>query len=182
MNITCEEFKEHFPRFTPSYLPAYEDRIYNKDEVVFYLGQFYRCLHNGVNTLPTEETDWEIYADSPLNYTRDEDINNACNEAALNFNEGLFSSCCQAKLVFMYLVAYYLTVDFQNASGSASNGGIVQSKSVGSVSEGYAIPQWMLNNATLSPYATNGYGRKYLSLIKPYLVGNIIISRGATTP
>lgn len=65
---------------------------------------------------------------------------------------------------------------------NASNGGgIVASKSVGSVSESYSIPQWMLNNPTFSMYAQNGYGRKYLSLIQPFLVGNIILSKGATT-
>ena len=60
-------------------------------------------------------------------------------------------------------------------------GGIVQSKSVGSVSESYAIPQWMLNNPSYSMYAVNGYGRKYLSLIRPYLLGTIILSKGRTT-
>ena len=59
--------------------------------------------------------------------------------------------------------------------------GLTQSKTVGSVSESYAIPQWMMNNQVLGTYAQTGYGRKYLSLIQPYLIGNIILTPGRTT-
>jgi hypothetical protein len=57
-------------------------------------------------------------------------------------------------------------------------GGFTQSKSVGSVSESYAVPQWMLNNPQYSSFLQTGYGRKYISLIQPYLVGNIIFTAG----
>ena len=181
IQITPEDFKAQFPRFTPVYLPVYEFKTYVKDDIVYYNGAFYKCKVASSNNLPTNTTDWETIQSSVLNYTQDSDIINAIAEASVNFNESLFPDENKAKLVFLYLIAYYLTVDFQNAMSPMAGGGIVQSKSVGSVSEGYAIPQWMLNNATLSMYAQNGYGRKYLSLIKPYLVGNIILSKGRTT-
>lgn len=179
--ITTEDFKNQFPRFIPVYLPVYSYKTYVNGDIVYYNGAFYQCKVASSNNVPTNTTDWKPIQANILNYTQDSDIINAMAEAKVNFNEGLFTDCCTAKLVFLYLTAYYLTVDFQNAMSPMAGGGIVQSKSVGSVSEGYAIPQWMLNNATLSMYAQNGYGRKYLSLIRPYLVGNIILSKGRTT-
>ena len=181
LNITPTDFKSQFPRFWPAYLPVYQGSTYYKGDIVYYDGAFYKCKVSSSDNLPTNTTDWETYKDSEFKYTQDSDIMNAVNEAAVNFNASLFTDCCTAKLVFLYLTAYYLTVDFQNSMSPMSGGGLVQSKSVGSVSESYAIPQWMLNNPTLSMYAQNGYGRKYLSMIRPYLVGNIIVSRGRTT-
>ena len=37
--------------------------------------------------------------------------------------------------------------------------GLTNSKSVGSVSESYAIPQWIMNDKNLGLYAQTGYGR-----------------------
>ena len=181
MIVTPEDFKNQFPRFTPSYLPLYTYKTYYSGEVMYYNNKFYRCKVKSTNNSPINTNDWEETAGNVLDYTQDSDIINAIAEAKVNFNEGLFADCCTAKLVFLYLVAYYLTVDFQNAMSPMGGGGIVQSKSVGSVSESYAIPQWMLNNPTFGMYATNGYGRKYLSLIRPYLLGTIILSKGRTT-
>lgn len=183
MNITPEDFKNQFPRFTPVYLPLYMHKTYYSGDVVFYNNKFYQCAVSSTTAYPgqPQNTDWTEIKDNVLNYTQDSDIINAIAEASVNFNKGLFADCCTAKLVFLYLVAYYLTVDFQNAMSPMGGGGLVQSKSVGSVSESYAIPQWMLNNPSYSMYAQNGYGRKYLSLIRPYLLGNIILSKGRTT-
>ena len=187
MFITPDDFRAQFPRFTPVYLPIYVSKTYYNGDIVYYNNKFYQCIKDSTDTYPTqplsagETADWKEINGNVLNYTQDSDIINAIAEASVNFNEGLFSDCCTAKLVFLYLVAYYLTIDFQNAMSPMSGGGIVQNKSVGSVSEGYAIPQWMLNNPSFSMYAQNGYGRKYLSLIRPYLLGNIILSKGRTT-
>lgn len=184
MNITvnASDFKTQFPRFTPVYLPVYVlNKTYYKGEKVYYEGKFYQVKVASTANVPTNTTDWQEVQDNALNYTQDSDILNAVAEASVNFNEGLFPDATTAKLVFLYLVAYYLTIDFQNAMAAMGGGGIVQSKSVGSVSESYAIPQWMLNNPSFSMYSQNGYGRKYLSLIRPYLLGNIILSQGRTT-
>ena len=129
--------------------------------------------------MPTVETDWKLINQDVLNYTRDEDIENAMAEASVNFNESLFDDE-QAKLIFLYLTAYYLTYDLQNATGAVQTG-VITSKSVGSVSESYGIPTSFLNNPMYSLYAKNGYGLKYLSLIIPYLQGNILFYKGAIT-
>ena len=80
----------------------------------------------------------------------------------------------------LYLTAYYLTYDLQNATGVVQTG-VITSKSVGSVSQSYGIPQWVLQDKVLGAYATNGYGLKYLSLLRPYLIGNLLFYKGAIT-
>lgn len=177
MIITAAEFKTQFPRFSPMYLPVYVEGTYFKDDIVYYNGLFYKCKKQTTTNPPTDTSDWELYNDTVLNYTQDSDILNAMAEANVNFNEGLFPNEETAKLVFMYLVAHYLTVDFRNALGS-NQIGITTSRSVGSVSESYTVPNWILNNAGLAPYATTGYGIKYCSLIRPYMVGNIFVVKG----
>jgi hypothetical protein len=117
------------------------------------------------------------------NYIQDYDISKAYQEAKINFNINLFQDKDVAKTVFLYLAAHYLVIDLNNASNPLALGvmGFTQSKSVGSVSESFGIPAWIQNSRTLGMYAQTGYGRKYLSLITPYLTGNIILTPGLTT-
>lgn len=182
INPTISDFKLQFPRFTPMYLPVYSAGTYFKGDIVYYsvTSLFYRCKAANTTNLPTNTTDWELYNDSVLNYTQDSDILEAFAEAKVNFNEGLFPDEVTALKVFLFLAAHYLTIDFRNALGS-NEIGIMTSKSVGSVSVGYSIPAWLLNNPLLSMYATTGYGIKYASLIKPYLTGNFFIVKGGIT-
>ena len=178
MNISVQDFKLQFPRFTPEYLPVYSQGTYFKDDIVYYESLFYKVKVASTTALPTNTTDWELYNDSVLNYTQDADISNAVAEANINFNEGLFPDAATAKLIFLYLTAHYLTIDFRNALGT-NQIGLVASKSVGSVSESYTVPNWIINNAGLAPYATTGYGIKYCSLIRPYMVGNVFVVKGS---
>ena len=181
ITVTVEDFKNHFTRFTPSYLPVYtEGKTYFNGDVVYFNELFYQCIVENTTEEPTNVTDWKITNQTVLNYTQDSDIENAMAEARVNFNEDLFLDDETKKLVFLYLTAYYLTVDFKNAMGQSTTG-VVQSKSVGSVSESYAIPQWVVNRPILSVYAQNGYGLKYLSLIQPYLTGAMFLDGGAIT-
>jgi len=182
-NLTVAQFKTQFPRFTPQYLSAItyaSGTTYFKGNIVFYETKFYECKKDNVITVPTTVADWTEVEDSVLNYTQDSDILNAYAEAKVNFNEGLFSDSTVALMVFLYLAAHYLTIDFNNAIG-ANNLGIVSSKSVGSVSESYTIPQWINDDPALSVYSTTGYGLKYASLVRPYKIGNIMLFKGGVT-
>ncbi len=181
--VTVEDFKNQFPRFSPQYLPIWQpETVYFLGQIVYYEenNMFYECIVESTNNNPVIPDSWKPINQSVLNFTQDSDITNAFNEAWVNFNQGLFPDEKTALLVFLYLTAHYLTVDFNNALG-INNIGIPTSKSVGSVSQGYTIPQWLVNNPGLSMYATTGYGIKYASLIQPYLVGNIFIVKGRTT-
>ena len=180
---TVDDFKAQFPRFSPQFLSNTEytsTRTYFKGDVVYYDGSFYICTVESTSNNPSVTSDWKTYDDSILNYCRDEDIQEAIQEASINFNKNLFSDCIKAKTAFGLLVAHFLTVDFNNALGL--NGvGITTSKSVGSVSESYAIPAWLNNNEALSTFASTGYGIKYASLIRPLLVGNVMLFKGGVT-
>lgn len=183
-SITASDFRTQFPRFTPQYLSSITyvaETVYFKDDIVYYSGNFYICIVESTVSEPSPTNEkWKLYNDSVLNYTQDNDILNAYNEAKVNFNESLFADEETAKMVFLYLAAHYLTIDFNNAIG-ANNIGITTSKSVGSVSEGYTIPPYIQNNPALSAYANTGYGVKYGTLLYPYLIGNVMLFQGRTT-
>ena len=89
MIITPAEFKAQFPRFTPEYLPVYTQGTYFKDNIKYYEGLFYKVIVDSTTSIPTNTDDWELYNDSVLNYTQDEDIMNAVLEANVNFNENI---------------------------------------------------------------------------------------------
>lgn len=183
MKKTIEDFKELFKRDFP-YLPIYQEgKAYFTGDVVYVEPNFYESLIDG-NTIPPPDTqNWKLINDSVDNYISDNDILRAFAEAKINFNPGFFKDDDTAIMVFCYLAAHYLVIDLNNAQNPLGLGfmGFTQSKSVGSVSESYAVPQWMLNNQVLSAYAQTCYGRKYLSLIQPYLIGNIMLIPGRTT-
>lgn len=113
----------------------------------------------------------------------DSDITRAMTEASINFNKDLFDDLETQKVVFGYLTAYYLVFDQNNANTGGSGGiGIRTSQTVRNVSESFAVPKWVLDNPMFSMYAQNGYGLKYISLIYPYLIGNVRVVPGATLP
>lgn len=120
----------------------------------------------------------------PTDYVMDTDIDRAFLEATINFNEALFSDDNQLKITFLYLAAHYMVNDLQTASQAmgSSSSFPVSSRSVGGVSESYSIPEWMLKDPVLGSFASTRYGQKYISLIKPLLIGNVAVYEGATTP
>ncbi len=181
--VSTTDFQDLFSRDFP-YLPVYvEGKAYFTNDIVYYEPNFYQSLVDNNTELPTNTTNWQVINDSVNNYIQDSDIMRAFNEAVINFNVNLFTDQNSAIMVFLYLAAHYLVIDLNNAMNPLALGfmGFTQSKSVGSVSESYGIPQWMLNNQALSAYAQTGYGRKYLSLIQPYLIGNVLFFNGRTT-
>lgn len=114
----------------------------------------------------------------------DADIARAMVEAGMNFNEGLFDCGDQKRTIFLYLVAYYLTVDINNANtqGASNNGGLLTYRQVRNVAESFKVPKWIEENPMFSMFAQNGYGLKYLTMMYPYLIGRVGIVGGATLP
>lgn len=183
IEVTTDDFKDLFTRDFP-YLPVYvAGKAYFKDDEVYYAPNFYKSLTDGNTTLPTDTTNWALANDSVDNYIQDSDILRAFNEAKVNFNAALFGDDDTVKMVFLYLAAHYLVIDLNNAMNPLSMGfmGFTQSKSVGSVSQSFALPDFVTRNAALSQYMQTGYGAKYVSLIYPYLIGNVVLIKGRTT-
>lgn len=182
--VTIEYFKTLFSRDFP-YLPVYVDgKAYFKDDVVYYNGNFYKSLTDGNETAPTNTTNWALTPDSVENYIQDSDIERAFEEAKGSFNTALFSDCNTAQMYFCYVAAHYLVMDIYNAQNALSMGfnGMVASKSVGSVSESYGIPQWIMNSPLYGMFAQTGYGRKYLMHVIPLARASaLILTPGRTT-
>lgn len=112
-------------------------------------------------------TNWALYNDNVNNYVSDDDILRAFSEARQIFNPDFFSDDATAEMYFYYVAAHFLVMDLNNAANSLSMGyaNFTQSKSVGSVSESYAMPQWMQDNPIYAMLGQTGYGRKYLMAV-----------------
>lgn len=113
----------------------------------------------------------------------DEDLTKAFAEAKINFNVGLWSTQAEMTVAFLYLSAHYLVCDIQAAKEGVNSSSVfsVSSRSIGSVSESYQVPEWVTQSPYLSHFASTRYGMKYVSLLRPRLVGNVAVFQGATT-
>lgn len=116
-------------------------------------------------------------------YVTDDDLSKAFIEAKINFNESLHSDDDQLRTTFLYLAAHYLVNDLQTATNGLGSSGFfpVASRAVGPVSESYSMPSWVTNDPVLGAYTTTRYGQKYLSLIRPLMIGNVTVYQGTTT-
>lgn len=185
--ITAPDFKAYFRRDF-LYLPIWsEEKTYNAGAVVFYAPNelFYKALENGVESVtPEDAEEWEQISDDVDNYVLDEDIEKAFEEARSIFNTALFGTEDETRMVFLYLTAHYLVMDLRTAQRGIESTGesLVSSRSVGSVSESYAIPEAWTNEPVYNFFTKTGYGLKYLSIVLPRVVGNIGTVAGGTNP
>jgi hypothetical protein len=127
--------------------------------------------------------DFVYSATVEANKVADVDIQKAFDEAKVNFNEALWSTQEQLELAFLYLSAHYLVMDIQAAKQGLNSVAIfpANSRSVGSVSESYTVPDWVQKSAFLSQFANTRYGLKFCSLIRPRLIAGVAVYAGATT-
>ena len=188
--ITTAQFQSQFFRDFP-YLPTWvSTSTYNAGNTVYYNGLFYQALQNGlVNILPGSDiSKWQLVAGDPLAYVQPQDITNAFAEAQAIFNQTLWPDCDGTNtnliLAYLYLTAHYLVDDLRRAAQGVDSTGTypVQSRSVGSVSETYQVPDRFKDSPQLAIFTTTGYGMKYLSMLLPNLVGNIGSVYGGTNP
>lgn len=183
-SITINDFKAQFSRNFP-YLPIWDsEKVYFEGDVVYVEPNFYQSLINNNTSLVTDADDWQPYNDSINNYVSDGDIERAKKEAIVNFNEILALNEENAKLIFLYLWAFYLAYDLSLAQGGAygSVNFPVTSVTVGSVSESYYVPKAYMEDPILSFYARNGFGLKYLSLVYANALGNVKVVAGWSLP
>lgn len=119
-----------------------------------------------------------------LNYVLDSDIQRAFSEAKISFNQALFGDDAEITMGYLYLTAHYLTIDLRAASGGIYGGGLapVSARQVGNVSEKYEIPDMFIDNPVLAILNSTPYGMKYLALVLPKIVGNVVAICGRTLP
>lgn len=183
--ITVSDFKVLFRRDFP-FLPSYDaTKIYNLNDRTYSAGLFWESKADGVTAItPAPGDSWNKVADDADNYILDDDITQAFVEAGSLLNQGLFNSDGMIKNGFLYLAAHFLANNIKTALAGVQSaaGQPVNSRTVGSMTESYTIPQAYIDDPVLAAYTTTGYGMKYLSLVLPALRGNIGVVAGWTNP
>lgn len=114
----------------------------------------------------------------------DQDIVKAFIQTNSNIPQALFSGQSFYTNGYLNLSAHYLTLNLLTSS-QGINGQysfLEQSKSVGSVSQSFAIPQRILDNPSLAFLLKTNYGALYLEMILPQLAGQMFIAYGSTRP
>lgn len=124
------------------------------------------------------------FGDDPETSVTDADITKAFGQTDVNINQALFSSQASYNIGYLLLAAHYLVTDMtmstQGLNGQYSF--LEQSKSVGSVSQSFAIPQYILDYPYMAMLTKTNYGAKYVQLLLPQLAGNMFSVHGSTRP
>jgi hypothetical protein len=116
------------------------------------------------------------------NQVQDVDVSNAMAEAAGYINPLLFNSQANYTLGALRLSAHYLVMNLR-ASSQGLFGAypwMTTSKSAGSVSQGLAIPDRILQNPMLAVLTNTNYGTQYLYMVLPAMVGPSFPAYGGT--
>lgn len=125
------------------------------------------------------------FGTDPATSVTDTDIVNAF--AAVNaggINTGLFVDQNAYTLGYELLAAHYLVLSLRSSSQGISGqyNWNETSKSVGSVSQGFSIPDYVQNNPFLSMLTKTTYGARYLEMVLPQLPGQMFNAYGTTLP
>lgn len=183
--LTAADFRGYFTRDF-KYLPNYDNtKTYFLNDVVFYGANFYTLIvASSLGVLPTDTTNWQATNLLQASYVLDADIDKAMDQAIMMVNPSIFEDNTTMTGAYYYCAAHYLVMDIRMAEqGLDSRGeGLVNSKSVGSVSMSFSLPEAFINDSTFGYFAQTGYGQKYLSIVIPRLAGRPGHAAGATRP
>lgn len=114
----------------------------------------------------------------------DQDIVTALTDAETYVNTNLFPNQGQYTIGILLLAGHFLVMNLR-ASSQGIQGSypwLTSNKSVGSVAEGFTIPDRILENPEFAMLSKTYYGSKFLFLILPQLSGQIFSVCGATNP
>lgn len=117
-----------------------------------------------------------------LDQVQDADIQNALNMAAIDFNQSVWINAQETTIAFLYVAAHFLVRNVQAAGGLSSvnygsgvnsqGSGVTESKGVGQVNIGYAVPDFVRQDPILSQFMATDFGQLFLQLFLPRRVGN----------
>lgn len=127
-----------------------------------------------------------------LDTVTDGDLTRSLYESSMNFNQTLWDSQ-ETPITYYYLMAHVLVLNIQAAGGLASKKMLGQGvlskgsaniigKSVGAVSVQYDTQDESFADPILAQFMRTEYGRKYLQMVRPRLVGNTNCIAGDTEP
>jgi hypothetical protein len=114
----------------------------------------------------------------------DADIASAYRMVNVNMAPGLWSTQEAYTLAYLYLAAHFLVLNLR-ASSQGINGQynwIQNNKSVQGVSEGFSIPQRLLDNPLFAQLTKTNYGARFFELVYPALCAQIFPIHGRTLP
>jgi len=113
-----------------------------------------------------------------------QDFANAQSMALMHINEGLFASQALYTQCANLLTAHFLVTNLlASTQGLKSQyDWLTIQRTVGNVNSSFAIPQKVKSSPFLSTLTSTRYGAQYISLIAPYLIGNVCGIVGNTTP
>jgi hypothetical protein len=146
-------------------------------------------------TTPITVDDFKEYFDRDFVFgtgketVRESDVQRAIDLAATIFNTSLWDSTAEINSAFMVLTAHCLVKAIEAGGGLEKGLGVastgsapVSSKSAGSLNVSYALPEEVTSNPILADFLTTGYGRQYLQMLAPRLVGNMASAESDTNP
>lgn len=114
----------------------------------------------------------------------DQDIASSFLYSNASINQELWADQGTYTLAYLLLSAHFMVMNLR-ASSQGINGQYnwaQNSKSVGSVSESFSIPERISNNPALMAYTKTNYGAQYLNLLWPVLLGQVFAISGTTQP
>lgn len=114
----------------------------------------------------------------------DVDITNAFNLVDITVNQAMWDGQTAYTIGYLYLAAHFLVLNLR-ASSQGLNGQYTwmqNSKAVGGVSEGFTIPQRVIDNPDFAQYFKTNYGAQYMQLLWPQLAGQMFAVHGRTHP
>jgi len=115
----------------------------------------------------------------------DFDIANALNDATVfNVSQELLGSQAAFTRAYLLLAAHYLCKNLL-ASGMGVGGKaewLTQTKTVGPITESFAIPDRILKSPILSKLSVTTYGAQFLEFMAPQLIGNFATYNRITQP
>lgn len=138
-----------------------------------------------------DETDFKAfftrdfpYGTDPDESVLDADITRALSETECVFNDDLFADQDCFDVGYLNLAAHNLVMNLRASSQGISGqfSWLEVSKAVGNVSQGFQIPQSVLDHPILSLYSKTNYGAKYLSLVITKITGQVFTACGSTLP
>lgn len=122
------------------------------------------------------------------NQVQDADIQRALNEAASWFNSSLWDDTLETIIAYCYCTAHIMVQNIRESGGlTAENQGLgldsrgesaVSSKSVGPASVTYILPPSITDSPILSQFLSTGFGKRYLYMLTPRIVGNMYVVEG----
>lgn len=111
------------------------------------------------------------------------DITSAESDAAVFINPNLFANQDNYSTGFLILSAHFLVMNLRASSQGLTGqfGWLQSSKSVGSVSESFSIPDRIMANPEYAMLTKTYYGAKFLMIVLPQLSGQIFVVGGCTS-